>query len=106
MSFTSNLPQTGAIAYAASKGAIEWLTVSAATELGRDGITVNAVNPGPNQSGWMTAEIEKEAAARTPPGRVGKPEDAAGLVAFLLSNEGGWVNGQVISSDGGHSVNA
>jgi 3-oxoacyl-[acyl-carrier protein] reductase len=106
VSFTSNLPQTGAIAYAASKGAIEWLTVSAATELGPDGITVNAVDPGPNQSGWMTAEIEQEAATRTPLGRVGRPEDAAALVAFLLSNDGGWVNGQVISSDGGHSVNA
>jgi 3-oxoacyl-[acyl-carrier protein] reductase len=54
----------------------------------------------------MTAEIEQGAAARTPLGRVGRPEDAAALVAFLLSNEGGWVNGQVISSDGGHSVNA
>ena len=106
VTFTSRLPQTGAIAYAASKGAIEWLTVSAATELGGDGITVNAVNPGPTQSGWMTAEIEKEVAARTPLGRVGRPEDAAALVAFLLSTEGGWVNGQVISSDGGHSVGA
>jgi 3-oxoacyl-[acyl-carrier protein] reductase len=104
VNFTSRLPQTGAIAYAASKGAIEWLTVSAATELGRDGITVNAVNPGPNQSGWMTLQIEREAAARTPLGRVGRPEDAAALVAFLLSNQGGWVNGQVISSDGGHSL--
>ena len=80
--------------------------MSAATGLGRDELTVNAVNPGPNQSGWMTAEIEQEAAARTALGRVGRPEDAAALVAFLLSNEGGWVNGQVISSDGGHSVNA
>jgi 3-oxoacyl-[acyl-carrier protein] reductase len=49
--FTSGLPQLGAIAYAASKGAIEWITVSAATELGPRGITVNAVNPGPNQTG-------------------------------------------------------
>jgi 3-oxoacyl-[acyl-carrier protein] reductase len=62
VNFTSRLPQTGSIAYAASKGAIEWLTVSAATELGRDRITVNAVNPGPNQSGWMTSQIEQEAA--------------------------------------------
>lgn len=104
VNFTSRPPQTGAIAYAASKGAIEWLTLSAATELGADGITVNAVDPGPNQSGWMTREIEEAAALRTPLGRAGRPEDAAALVAFLLSPDGGWVNGQVISSDGGHSA--
>ncbi len=52
--FTSGPPQNGAIAYAASKGALEWITFSAATELGPRGITVNAVNPGPNQTGWMT----------------------------------------------------
>lgn len=51
--FTSGPPQTGAVAYAASKGALEWITFSAATELGARGITVNAVNPGPNQTGWM-----------------------------------------------------
>jgi 3-oxoacyl-[acyl-carrier protein] reductase len=102
--FTSGPPQRGAIAYAASKGALEWITYSAATELGPRGITVNAVNPGPNQTGWMSPEIEQEAARRTPMGRAGQPEDAAAVVAFLLSEDGGFINGQVITSDGGHRI--
>jgi 3-oxoacyl-[acyl-carrier protein] reductase len=102
--FTSGPPQHGAIAYAASKGALEWITYSAATELGTRGITVNAVNPGPNQTGWMTDEIEREAALRTPLGRAGQPEDAAALVSFLVSRDGAFMNGQVLTSDGGHRV--
>jgi 3-oxoacyl-[acyl-carrier protein] reductase len=104
--FTSGPPQTGAIAYAASKGALEWITYSAATELGPRGITVNAVNPGPNQTGWMSPEIEREAAQRTPLGRAGSPDDAAALVSFLLSDNAAFINGQVITSDGGHRVAA
>jgi 3-oxoacyl-[acyl-carrier protein] reductase len=102
--FTSGPAQNGAIGYAASKGALEWITYSAATELGPRGITVNAVNPGPNQTGWMTPTIEEEAARRTPLGRTGRPEDAAALVSFLLSEDGAFINGQVITSDGGHRV--
>jgi 3-oxoacyl-[acyl-carrier protein] reductase len=102
--FTSGPPQTGAIAYAASKGALEWIAYSAATELGPHGVTVNAINPGPNQTGWMSPEIETEAARRNPLGRSGQPSDAAALVSFLLSDDAGFINGQVITSDGGHGV--
>ena len=102
--FTSGPPQNGAIAYAASKGALEWITYSAATELGPRGITVNAINPGPNQTGWMTPEIEQAAAERTPLGRAGRPTDAAALVSFLLSEDAAFINGQVITSDGGHRI--
>lgn len=104
--FTSGPPQKGAIAYAASKGALEWITYSAATELGPLGINVNAVNPGPNQSGWMSPEVELEAAARTPLGRAGQPRDTAALVSFLLSDDAAFINGQVITSDGGHRIAA
>jgi 3-oxoacyl-[acyl-carrier protein] reductase len=102
--FTSGPPQTGAIAYGASKGALEWITYSAATELGPHGVTVNAINPGPNQTGWMSPEIEREAAQRNPLGRAGQPQDAAALVSFLLSEDAGFINGQVITSDGGHGI--
>jgi len=102
--FASGPPQTGAIAYAASKGALEWITYSAATELGPYGITVNAVNPGPNQTGWMSPEIEAEAARRNPLRRHGRPEDAAALVAMLLSDDAAFINGQLITSDGGLGI--
>ncbi len=102
--FTSGPPQTGSISYAASKGALEWITYSAASELGPRRITVNAINPGPNQTGWMTPEIEHEAARRTPLGRAGRPEDAAALVSFLLSDDAAFINGQILTSDGGHRV--
>jgi 3-oxoacyl-[acyl-carrier protein] reductase len=102
--FTSGPPQSGAIAYGASKGALEWITYSAASELGPYGVTVNAINPGPNQTGWMSPEIEREAAQRNPLGRAGQPQDAAALVSFLLSEDAGFINGQVITSDGGHRV--
>jgi 3-oxoacyl-[acyl-carrier protein] reductase len=103
VSFSSGLPLAGEIAYAASKGAVEWITVSAAVELGPRGITVNAVDPGPTDTGWMSPELKAGAEAATPLGRVGRPEDAANLVAFLCSPAGGWITGQVIRSDGGFS---
>ena len=102
--FASGPPQRGAIAYAASKGALEWITYSAATELGPFGIRVNAVNPGPNQTGWMSPEIEQEAARRNPLRRYGRPEDAAALVSMLLSEDAAFINGQLITSDGGHGI--
>lgn len=94
-------PMPGELAYAATKGAIEAFTRTLAAEVGHKGITVNAVNPGPTNSGWMTGELKQELAAKFPAGRVGEPEDAARLVAFLASNEAGWISGQVIHSEGG-----
>lgn len=81
VTFTSGLPLKGSIAYAASKGAIEWITVSAAAELAPRGITVNAVNPGPNDTGWLDERLREQIAAEGPLGRVGTPADAAELVA-------------------------
>lgn len=103
VNFTSGLPLLGEIAYAASKGAITWLTVSAAVELGHRGITVNAVDPGPTDTGWMDNDLKEAIARSTPLGRVGRPEDAAELVAFLCSERGGWITGRVLRSDGGFS---
>jgi 3-oxoacyl-[acyl-carrier protein] reductase len=94
-------PMPGELAYAATKGAIEAFTVTLAAEVGHRGITVNAVNPGPTDTGWMTEELKRELAARFPAGRVGEPEDAARLVAFLAGDEARWITGQIIHSEGG-----
>lgn len=94
-------PMPGELAYAATKGAIEAFTLSLAVEVGQKGITVNAVNPGPTDTGWMADELRQELSGRFPTGRVGEPEDAARLVAFLASEEAAWITGQVIHSEGG-----
>ena len=94
-------PMPGELAYAATKGAIEAFTVTLAAEVGHKGITVNAVNPGPTDTGWMTEELKRELAARFPAGRVGEAEDAARLVAFLAGDEARRITGQIIHSEGG-----
>lgn len=104
VTFSSGLPLNGELAYAASKGAVEWLTVSAAVELGPRGITVNAIDPGPTDTGWLSPELADAVARATPLGRVGRSEDAAALVAFLCSADGGWITGRVLRSDGGFSL--
>ena len=96
-----NGPMPGELAYAASKGAISAFTRTLAAEVGGKGITVNAVNPGPTDTGWMTEEIKHKLLPRFPLGRVGLPEDAARVVAWLASEEAGWVTGQIIDSEGG-----
>ncbi|CAN5523197.1 SDR family oxidoreductase [soil metagenome] len=94
-------PMVGELAYAATKGAVEALTVTLAAEVGHKGITVNAVNPGPTDTGWMTEDLRRELAPKFSGGRVGKPEDAARLVAFLAGEESAWITGQIINSEGG-----
>jgi 3-oxoacyl-[acyl-carrier protein] reductase len=104
VNFTSAPPLAGEIAYAASKGALEWLTLSAAAELAPRGITVNAVDPGPTDTGWISVELRERIEAEMPLGRIGRPEDCAGLVAFLCSPAGGWITGQILHCDGGWST--
>src|SRR5829696_7284 len=94
-------PMPGELAYVATKGAIEAVTRTLAAEVGNKGITVNAVNPGPTDTGWMTEELKREIAPRVPSGRIGQPEDAAKLVAFMVSDEAAWITGQIIHSEGG-----
>jgi 3-oxoacyl-[acyl-carrier protein] reductase len=103
VNYTSGLPLAGELAYAASKGALEWITVSAAAELAPRGITVNAVDPGPTDTGWLSPELRERIEVEMPLGRLGRPEDSAALVAFLCSPAGGWMTGQVIHCDGGWS---
>ncbi len=91
----------GELAYIATKGAIDAFTVTLAAELAPHGITVNAVDPGATETGWMTSEFAAELRHQSPTGRIGQPEDAARLVAFLASDEADWITGQVIRSRGG-----
>ncbi len=91
----------GKLAYAATKGAIEAFTVTLAAEAAPRGITVNAVDPGPTDTGWMSEEVKQALLPRFPMGRIGQPEDAARLITFLASEEAGWVTGQIIHSTGG-----
>ena len=91
----------GNMPYGASKGALDRITLAAAREFRTLGITANVVNPGPTDTGWMSDELRKELRRLTPLGRLGMPQDCANLVAFLCSDEGGWVNGQLLRSDGG-----
>jgi 3-oxoacyl-[acyl-carrier protein] reductase len=87
MSLTSddtahNLP------YGASKGALDRITLAAAREFAHLGITANAINPGPVDTGWMPDKVRAECLEKTPVGRLGTPQDAANLVEFLCSRRG------------------
>jgi NAD(P)-dependent dehydrogenase (short-subunit alcohol dehydrogenase family) len=97
-------PMTRELPYAASKAALHGITASLAAELAPRGILVNTVNPGPTDTGWATPELTQHELRRLPLGRWGAPEDAARLVAWLASDEAGWITGQVITSDGGFSL--
>ena len=97
----SRAPMPGELAYAASKGALEALVPSLAAHLAHRGITVNAVNPGPTDTGWATPEVYREVLERAPQGRWGHPDDAARVVAWLASDDARWVTGQIIHSTGG-----
>ncbi len=94
-------PMVGELAYAATKGAVVAFTGTLAAEIGHKGITVNAVNPGPTDTGWMSEDLRRELAPKFTGGRIGEPEDAARLVAFLAGEEAAWITGQVINSEGG-----
>ncbi|MEW6703191.1 MAG: SDR family oxidoreductase [Bacteroidota bacterium] len=89
------------IAYAITKGAIETLTYTLQHETAEKGITINAVNPGPTDSGWMNDTMKAELLKRFPMKRIGLPNDAARLISFLASEESEWITGQIIHSDGG-----
>jgi 3-oxoacyl-[acyl-carrier protein] reductase len=91
----------GNLPYGASKGALDRITLAAAHELADLGITANVINPGPIDTGWMSDAVRASGIAQTPLGRLGTPQDTADLVDFLCSPRGGWINGQLLLSNGG-----
>ncbi|WP_344279308.1 SDR family oxidoreductase [Actinomadura napierensis] len=94
-------PMGREIPYAVSKGAIHQMTLTLADVLADRGVTVNAVNPGPVDTGWADAALTARVAGALPFGRWGRPDDVARLVRWLVSDEGRWITGQVINSEGG-----
>ncbi|MFE4669275.1 SDR family oxidoreductase [Streptomyces sp. NPDC056716] len=91
----------GELAYALQKGALASVTRSLSTTLAERGITVNTVNPGPVDTDYLSGEDYDAVAARFPAGRWGMPDDPARLIAWLATDEAGWITGQVIDSEGG-----
>lgn len=96
--------------YAAAKAAMVGLSRTMALELAPFGITVNVVAPGPVETELFRktrpvgSEAEKSALARIPLGRIGKPQEIAAAVKFLLSEDAGFITGQTICVDGGGSI--
>jgi 3-oxoacyl-[acyl-carrier protein] reductase len=94
-------PMPGELPYVLSKGAVHQAIRTLADELADRGITVNAVNPGPVDTGWPSAELRERLASAFPAGRWGRPDDIAPIVSWLVSPESAWVTGQVIDAEGG-----
>ncbi|WP_306205312.1 SDR family NAD(P)-dependent oxidoreductase [Actinoplanes sp. RD1] len=103
---TFSLPAYAGV-YAATKSALEALTVVAAKELGPRGIRVNAIAPSPTDTegvramGWIGTDLERASIANTPLGRTGTPDDYGPVAAFLASDDARWITGDVLLASGG-----
>jgi 3-oxoacyl-[acyl-carrier protein] reductase len=105
----SRRPETRFGLYAMSKAAVDVMTVALAAELGAKGITVNTVAPGwtatdANVTARQDAALVRTVENQTALGRLGAPDDIARVVAFLASDDGGWITGQYIEASGGFKL--
>ena len=91
----------GNLPYGASKGAMDRIVLASAQEFRSLGIAANVISAGATDTGWMSADLKADMQSRTLLNRVGMPQDCANLVKFLCSKEGGWINGQLLYSNGG-----
>lgn len=96
-------PMKDELPYVASKGALQQLTGSLAAALAEGRIVANCINPGPVDTGYATGAVHAEVASMFPDGRWGRPDDVANLVGFLVGDDGAWIRGQVLDSEGGFS---
>ena len=100
----------GATVYSATKGALDSVTLALSQELGARKIRVNSLNPGMvetegvHAAGIIGSDFQKQAEADTPLGRIGQPNDIAGVAAFLASDDSAWLSGQTIQAAGGYRI--
>jgi NAD(P)-dependent dehydrogenase (short-subunit alcohol dehydrogenase family) len=100
----------GASVYVGSKHAIEGITKSVALETAKSGIRVNAVAPGPTDTGMLTRftgtpENKASLVAEVPMGRLGRSEELASAIVFIASDQASYVTGHIFNVDGGHTLN-
>jgi len=107
-SVVSTLAFPNASVYSGTKGAVDSITRSLATELGPRGIRVNAIRPGmvetegTHTAGIAESEMRKQVEAQTPLGRIGRPHDIAGAAVFLASDASAWITGETFVISGGY----
>lgn len=94
-------PMAQEVPYAISKGAIQQMTLTLSDALIDRGITVNALNPGPVDTGWATPELTQRVGRALPAGRWTRPDEVARIVRWLASDDSRWITGQVIDAEGG-----
>lgn len=94
-------PMPGEVAYAGAKAALAGITLTLADQLADEGITVNCVNPGPVDTGYVTPDVAEQTAPMFPFGRWGEPDDPARLIEWLVGDDGRWMTGQVLNTEGG-----
>ena len=94
----------GQITYGASKATLEALTRAIALEIGKYGMTINCVAPGPTQTGWIDEDLEQAVLPLIPMGQLIQPEDIADTILFLASRHARMLTGQVIKVSGGHAL--
>ncbi|MBF5054750.1 short-chain dehydrogenase [Alcanivorax sp. 521-1] len=106
-SATTRVATKGVAPYAAFKGGLEVLTRYMAKEFGERRLRVNAVSPGPIRTdlgGGIAPDFESLLASQTALGRIGEPLEVARVIATLLTEDGGWINGQSIEVGGGYMI--
>lgn len=94
-------PLPGEVAYGAAKAAVAGITTTLADQLADRAITLNTVNPGPVDTGYLTDDMWHQVAPMFPLGRYGQPDDPARLICWLCTDDAGWITGQTLNTEGG-----